>query len=192
MKILIADDDAVSRFVLTKTLKHLGYEIVAAVNGQEALKLYETDPVPIVITDLAMPILDGLEVCRRIRGFHRGKYTYIICLTSAETKEGFLSAMDAGADDYLTKPLDEQQMAARLRVARRILALQDEVKRLRIRTCCYCKKILNEHGSWVTADLVTIENLPADLSHGICPECWQTHAEQQIQAFRQRQGRESG
>src|SRR5690242_18446238 len=130
MKILIAEDDEASRSILAATLKKLGHEVIAATNGREAWTRFQTDPVHLVISDWMMPDMDGLALCRRIRNEHQLKYTYVILLTALGGKSAYMEGMEAGADDFITKPFDRDELAARLRVAERILNLQAEVKQL--------------------------------------------------------------
>jgi len=132
MRILIAEDDTVSREILEALLTQLGHDVVAAADGRDAWDLLTRDPVPLVISDWMMPDVDGLELCRRIRAEDRPKYTYVILLTTLGGKENYLEAMEAGADDFLTKPLDADQLAARLRVAERVLGLQRELVQLEL------------------------------------------------------------
>lgn len=132
MRILIAEDDTTSRIILDEILTRLGHEVVAAANGQEAWATFKQDHVSLVISDWMMPDVDGLELCRRIRAENRPKYTYVILLTALEGKESYLEAMEAGADDFATKPLDSDQLHARLRAAERILGLQRELVQLEL------------------------------------------------------------
>jgi DNA-binding response OmpR family regulator len=124
MKILIAEDEPISRLFLEKALQRLGYEVRACKDGSEAWDAYQKSTYPIVISDWMMPGTDGLELCRRIRQQSRPAYCYFLMLTMRASKADFLEAMDAGADDYLTKPLDADEIEVRLRVAERILAFQ--------------------------------------------------------------------
>lgn len=128
MKILIAEDDATSRLVLSATLKKMGHEVVSTANGQQAWDVLGEEYFPLLISDWMMPDMDGLDLCRRIRGADHAQYTYIILLTALSGKNSYLDGMDAGADDFVTKPFDEDQLAARLRVADRILALHEKLR----------------------------------------------------------------
>lgn len=129
MKILIAEDDTTSRLVFGATLRKLGYEVTAVENGQKAWNAWKQNEHSLLISDWMMPDINGLELCRMIRAEPSLQYTYIILLTALDSKGNYLEGMDAGADDFITKPFDEEQLAARLKVAERILALH---KRLHI------------------------------------------------------------
>ena len=125
MKILIAEDDRDSRELLSWLLQKLGYQVIAAENGREAWEAYRKGRFRLVISDLLMPDIDGLELVRRIRAAKQQKYTYVILLTALIGKKDFLEGMEAGADDFITKPFDPDELKARLRVAERIIALQE-------------------------------------------------------------------
>ncbi len=128
MKLLIAEDDTGSRLVLGATLRKLGHTVTAVENGQQAWEAWQKDDYPLLISDWMMPELDGLALCRKIRAEHRARYTYLILLTSLGGKGSYLDGMDAGADDFITKPFDEELLAARLRVAERMLALHEALR----------------------------------------------------------------
>jgi diguanylate cyclase (GGDEF)-like protein len=130
MRILIADDSIVSRHLLDATLRKWGYEVVVACDGVEAWNALQAEDAPkLVILDWVMPGLSGLEVCRNVR--ERGKdkdvYTYILLLTSKSLREDLIQGMEAGADDYLTKPFDQHELKVRLRAGTRIIELQREL-----------------------------------------------------------------
>jgi two-component system, cell cycle response regulator len=123
MRILVAEDDAATRLVLQAAVKSLGHDCVVAASGEEAWRLFETVDVEAVISDRMMPGMDGIELCRRIRACERDTYTYFIFLTAFDKKADFLSGMEAGADDYLVKPLDVDDLRMRLFVASRVTSL---------------------------------------------------------------------
>jgi len=128
MRILIAEDDAVSRRLLEAHLKRWGYEVIAAHNGSEAWQILNSPDAPrLAILDWMMPGLDGIELCRRVRQQGGEPYTYIILLTALAGEENLCAGMDAGADDYLTKPLKVNELQVRLRAGRRIVELQDQL-----------------------------------------------------------------
>jgi CheY-like chemotaxis protein len=128
MKILIADDDDITRMLLCSTLEKLGHEVHQAVQGREAWNAWLSGEFPLIISDWMMPDLDGLEFCRRIRSEPRTNYTYVILLTSRSGKTNYLEAMNAGADDFVTKPFEKEAFAARVGVAERILGLHEKLR----------------------------------------------------------------
>src|SRR6202790_4672980 len=128
MKILIADDDRMSRRLLQKTLEREGYEVHAVDNGRLALhELSLPDGPRLALLDWMMPELDGPGICLEIRKQQERPYVHIILLTSRESKEDVVAGLEAGADDYLTKPWDPSELTARLRVGQRILQLEDRL-----------------------------------------------------------------
>src|SRR5579859_1488632 len=127
-KILIADDDAVTRRLLEKTLGNAGYEVAVVENGHEALEcLSRTHGPRLALLDWLMPGLNGVEVCREVRRHSEHPYTYIILLTARTSKEDVVTGLEAGADDYMTKPCDAEELKARLRAGERILKLEDKL-----------------------------------------------------------------
>lgn len=125
MKVLIADDSAMSRALLRSTLQRWGYEVVVAEDGQQAWAILSgQDPPPVAILDWVMPGLTGIEVCRKVRETRREPYTYILLLTSKNTKEETVEGMESGADDYIVKPFHEHELQVRLRAGKRIVDLQ--------------------------------------------------------------------
>jgi len=128
MKTLIADDDAITRLLLSTALAKLGHEVHEATNGREALDAWRAGGFSLIISDWMMPDLDGLDFCRRVRAEHHADLTYIILLTSRSGKTNYLEAMNAGADDFITKPFEKDSLTARVRVAERILGLHDHLR----------------------------------------------------------------
>ncbi len=125
MKILIADDDPIPRRLLQATLVKGGYDVVVAHDGVEAWQLLQSEDAPkLGILDWLMPGMDGVEVCRKVRQRTEAPYIYLILLTGKDRKEDVIEGMDAGADDYLTKPFDPHELQVRLRAGQRILDLQ--------------------------------------------------------------------
>jgi two-component system cell cycle response regulator len=126
VKILVADDDAVSRLLMERMLRQTEFEVVTARNGREALEILSKEDGPrLVLLDVTMPEMGGLEVCRAIRHGLRRAYIYVALLTSKDSKEDLVAGLEAGADDYLTKPCHPEELRARLRTGRRILQLED-------------------------------------------------------------------
>ena len=128
MKILIADDSIVSRHLLEVTLTRWGYEVVSASDGDQALEILQRDDPPTVaILDWMMPGMTGLDVCRSVRKRAREPYTYILLLTSKGLREDLIEGMESGADDYISKPFDQNELNVRLRAGTRLVELQGEL-----------------------------------------------------------------
>jgi sigma-B regulation protein RsbU (phosphoserine phosphatase) len=189
MRVLIAEDDAVSRRVLQATLTKLGFDVTVTVNGREALEALETANAPrLAVLDWMMPEMDGLEVCRRLRATPREVPTYVLLLTACDSKQQIVAGLESGADDYLTKPFDRDELRARLLVGQRMVKLQ-EVLSLRVRElqaslaqvsqlqgllpiCCYCKKIRDNENYWQQVESYIAARSEANFTHGICPDCF--------------------
>jgi two-component system, cell cycle response regulator len=126
--VLVADDNALIRNIVTDMLRTMGFDVCEAEDGSEALQLYRSGRFHIVITDWVMPKMTGVELCQAIRAENRklahGGYTYIIMLTSQDTKNDTIVALDAGADEYLIKPVHKPELQARIRTAMRIIELE--------------------------------------------------------------------
>jgi diguanylate cyclase (GGDEF)-like protein len=128
MKVLIADDDPITRRLLEVSLSRAGYPVSVAANGAETLRLLEQPDGPrLAVLDWMMPELDGVDVCRIIRKSAREAYVYIILLTARGHQTEIVQGLEAGADDYVTKPFDIQELKARLRAGMRILELQEQL-----------------------------------------------------------------
>jgi len=128
VKILIADDDALSRRLLEEILERAGYEVTAVANGREAVeKLAGPDAPRLALLDWMMPELDGLGVCRQVRKGRDQGYVYMVLLTARESKEDIVAGLESGADDYLVKPFNADELKARLRTGERILHLEDRL-----------------------------------------------------------------
>ncbi|HSL00547.1 MAG TPA: diguanylate cyclase [Rubrobacteraceae bacterium] len=124
MRILIAEDDAVSRTILQRAVEKFGHECLAATDGAEAWEIYRQKPdLDVIISDWMMPKVDGLELCQMVRSDERDTYTYFIFLTALGDKEHLRIGLEAGADDYLSKPLDRDELLVRLISASRVTAL---------------------------------------------------------------------
>jgi DNA-binding response OmpR family regulator len=173
MKILVAEDDSVSCSVLATRLRKLGHVVSTAENGKEAWFTYARMRPRLVITDWMMPEVDGLELTRRIRAEQRPRYTYIIMLTAMGGKEGYLEGMQAGADDFLTKPVDADTLNARLRVAERLLGLQEQVTQMEdlLPICAYCKRIRDGREEWQNLEQYVGERTEASFQSELCPDC---------------------
>jgi DNA-binding response OmpR family regulator len=190
MRILIAEDEAVSRRVLEAWLIKWGYEVVITAHGQGAWEtLQRDDAPPLAILDVMMPEIDGIELCRRARQLERAIPTYIILLTASTTKEQVVAGLDAGADDYMTKPFDLDELRARVQAGARIVELQmslaerlrereealAQIKRLQgmLPMCSYCKSIRDDQNYWQRVESYIAEHAEVQFSHSICPSCYE-------------------
>ena len=178
MQILIAEDEPVTREVLKRLLAALGHDVTEAPDGGEAWKVLQSFRIPVVISDWEMPALQGLDLCRKIRN-RPGEYVYFIMLTARTGRSEYLEAMNAGVDDFLTKPLDAVDLQCRLGVAERILGLRKEVRQLEglLPICSYCKRIRDEADHWSSLEGFIEQRSAAEFSHGICPDCYRKHVE---------------
>src|SRR5919106_945192 len=129
MKILVVDDEPLSRQVLQAAVEQLGHHWTAAENGEAAWHCFNQDKPDVLITDLLMPEVDGLELCRRVRADTRAGYTYIIVVTVVADRHDVVRGMEAGADDYLVKPAQLFDLEARLMAAQRVTDLHAELDR---------------------------------------------------------------
>ncbi|MDP6354437.1 MAG: response regulator transcription factor [Planctomycetota bacterium] len=206
MRILIAEDELVARRVIKKSLETWGYEVIAAENGNEAWEELDGDDAPrLAILDWVMPGQDGIEVCRRVREKETDRSTYIILLTAKARTEDIVTGLQTGADDYIKKPFDRDELRARLEVGLRIIGMQDSlsqrvheletalshIKQLRglLPICSYCKAIRNESEYWEDLESYLRDNSEADFSHSICPKCYEDIVKPEIEMLkRQRQG----
>lgn len=124
MKVLVVEDSAIMRQLLGGSLQKWDYEVVVANDGVEAWELFQQQHIPLVLTDWLMPNMDGVELVERIRGSDRLGYVYIILLTAKSHKEDLVEAMNAGADDFLAKPVNQDELRVRLRAGKRIIDLE--------------------------------------------------------------------
>ncbi|MFA6289672.1 MAG: response regulator [Opitutaceae bacterium] len=176
MKILAVEDDPVARAILHQALLRLGHEVVDAADGAEALRLLEKEPVRVIVSDWMMPEMDGLALCRAVRGRVQADYVYFILLTSRTADvDNQREAIEAGVDDFLSKPLNAQDIWMRLRVAERILRYATEVRQLEafLPICGYCKKVRDDQNYWQQIESYINERTGTDFSHSVCPDCYQ-------------------
>ncbi len=187
-RILIAEDHYVSRHLLERNLSNWGFEVVTAEDGEAAVRVLEAEDAPsLAIVDWMMPRLDGLEVCRRIRERKDRPYIYLVLLTAKSHKEEIATGLEAGADDYVVKPFDPDELRARIKVGQRVVELErqlakrvvdletalSDVKKLRrlLPICMYCKSVRDDQDYWHEIDEYIHTETGTDFSHGICPAC---------------------
>jgi DNA-binding response OmpR family regulator len=175
-RVLVADDDPVMRQILEGFLSMREYTITLATNGAEALQAFEEAPYGLVITDWMMPELDGLELTRAIREMELHAYCYIILITSMEGHENKCRALDAGADAFLTKPFQADELELQLKVANRIQAYLTHIRRLEslMPVCCCCKRIRDNQQHWHPLDEYIGEQRDSRFHTDLCPDCLRT------------------
>ncbi|HET7188243.1 MAG TPA: response regulator [Gemmatimonadaceae bacterium] len=117
MRVLLADDDVIARTLLCAVLADFDHEVVVAEDGERAWELFQEEPVPLVVLDINMPGLDGLTVCRLIRGHAAGRETFVVVVTARDGRDDLTAVLAAGADDYVTKPTSPENLRARLEIA---------------------------------------------------------------------------
>ena len=189
MRILIAEDDRASRRVLEASLVKDGHAVILTEDGDQAWQALQNDAtIPLAILDWNMPGMTGPEICGRARQIKTDQPTYLILLTSRDTRQDIVSGLQAGANDYVTKPFDFDELRARVQVGERVLQLQKalagrvkeleealaNVKMLQglLPICLYCKKIRDDGNYWQQLDKYVADHTEARFSHGICPECY--------------------
>jgi CheY-like chemotaxis protein len=202
MDILIAEDDPVSRRLLEVTLQKWGHAVRAAADGTAAWEILSAEPAPpMAVLDWMMPGLDGPVLCRRIRATPRLAGTYVILLTARTERKDVVAGLESGADDYVVKPFDRDELRARVNVGLRVLALQQSLA-ARIRDleqaaqrvqqlqgllpiCCYCKRIRDDSNYWQQVEEYLAACSGAQFSHSICPQCFETVVQEQLRAHQQ-------
>ncbi len=184
MRILLAEDDPVTRATLRAVLTAEGHEVTEAENGLDAWAGWQLSAPRVVVADWLMPEMDGLELCRKIRALPARPYTYFILQTARSGGESFREAMEAGVDDFITKPVAPDELAARLRVAGRILDMHEELWTLEglLAVCSYCKRIREPDGRWGSLERYIEQRSKAEFSHGVCPTCYEKHLKPRVGA----------
>jgi sigma-B regulation protein RsbU (phosphoserine phosphatase) len=198
--VLVADDDAILRTVVAAMLRKGGYEVKLAADGEQAwAALRLADAPPLAVMDWMMPGLDGPEICRRLRTRNTATPTYVILLTSRDTASDIVEGLRAGADDYVTKPPNEDELLARVSVGARMVALQqtlaDRVRRLEealskvkqlqglLPICSYCKRIRDDQNYWQQVESYITVHSGVQFSHSYCPECFEKYVKPQLDAL---------
>ena len=193
MRILVAEDDPVTRRILEATLSKLGWDVIPAPDGDAAWRILEKlegkNAPELAVLDWEMPGMDGIEICRQLRATPGFELMYIILLTSRGDKEDLAAGLAAGANDYITKPFDPIELEARVRVGERMVKLQttlaarvvelenalSHVQRLQglLPICSYCKRVRNETNYWQQVEAYLTSNSDLRLTHSVCPTCFE-------------------
>ena len=191
MHVLIAEDDRVTGEILARTLQRWSYSTTVVADGAQAWDRLRvaTDPT-LAILDWMMPEMDGPDVCRRVRQELPLANMYLLLVTARESRGDVVAGLDAGADDYIIKPFDPEELRARVAVGTRVLGLQQKlaerveelqtalsnVKQLRglLPICSYCKSVRTDQNYWERVDHYMTQHTDVQFSHGICPACYET------------------
>ena len=208
MKVLIADDEKIARMIMQKMLETFGYEVYTAADGAEALTVFLEHHPDFVVTDWMMPRMDGITLVKTIRAFAESEYTYIVMITAREDKSDLMEGMQAGVDEFLSKPVDKDQLKARMRVGRRIITLQEtlrhrikeleeanrHVRKLQglLPICAYCKNVRNESDLWQKVEnYISEHESDIEFSHSICPDCYEKHVKPMEEKMRKKKEEEA-
>jgi phosphoserine phosphatase RsbU/P len=195
---LIADDDPLTRRLLEKILGKSGHEVVAVASGAEAWQILSgQDPPALAILDWMMPRMTGVEVCRKVREAGGSVPTYLVVLTSRGQTDDLVTAFEAGADDYITKPFEAEELRARVSVgvrmvtlqqqlADRILALEESLAHVQqlqglIPICAWCRQVRSDGNFWEKVESYLGKRSGLQFTHAICPSC----KDKQIEGLRQ-------
>ena len=198
MKILIAEDDEVSRRLLAKSLAGWGHEVVITENGTKAWSILQRQDAPrLAILDWMMPEMDGTDVCRLVRQTESVTPTYLILLTAKSRKTDIVEGLAAGANDYITKPFNREELQARVqvgvtiielqqRLAERITDLEEALALVRVLQgilpiCSYCKQVRDDQNYWQSVERYIAAHSEAKFSHSICPHCYEAEVKPMLQ-----------
>jgi CheY-like chemotaxis protein len=190
--VLVADDEPLSRQLVASLLRSSGFSVVVAETGKRALDILLAPCAPrVAILDWMMPGLDGIEICKTLRSRPDLPYTYIILLTAKEARESVVQGLGAGADDFLTKPSDPEELRSRVRTGERILrlqlALETNLSELRdaiahVKTlqgllpiCMHCKSIRDDSNTWHRIEAYIEKNSEVLFTHSLCKDCLKKH-----------------
>ena len=199
--VLVAEDDTISRRTIVSALVRGGNQVVEAKDGLQAWDMLQEPNAPrLAILDWMMPGLDGLQLCRNLKGANDGRTRYLILVTSKAECQDVVKGLEAGADDYMIKPFDAEELRARVRVGFRVLDLQEnlahrvaeleqaicQIKQLQglLPICSYCKKIRDDGNYWQQVEDYIGNHSEVKFSHGICPACYEKEMIPQLAALK--------
>ena len=190
MHALVADDDRVTALMVARTLERWGFEVTRAHDGREAWDILQRDTsLSMLVLDWMMPGMNGPELCQQIRLDESRPYAYVLLLTARDSRADLVAGLDAGADDYLIKPFDPDELRARVHVGIRVLKLHErltervaelkealeKVQRLDglLPICSYCKSVRTDQNYWEQVEKYIAQRSEVQFSHGICPHCYE-------------------
>lgn len=190
--VLLAEDEPATRRMMEAQMTRFGFEVVSVADGLKAWEVLQSPQAPpLVVLDWNMPGLDGPDICRRIRATDRAGYSYMLLVTARNAKSDVVEGLSAGADDFISKPVDPDELHARLRTGERIVRLEQtlgrQVKELQaaaehvrelqgmIPICMHCKRIRNQSQIWEKVETYIEGRSGAKFSHALCAECLDTH-----------------
>ena len=212
LRVLVADDEPVSRTVVGAMLRKAGYAVMYAPDGEAAWQLLDAeDPPSLALLDWEMPGLQGPEIVQKLRSKSAVTPTYLILLTSRDSQADIVKGLRAGADDYVTKPANEDELIARVNVGARVVRLQvalaDRVRSLEdalanvkalqtlLPMCAYCKSVRNDQNYWEKVETYFTQHSGVSFTHSYCPTCYERYVRPELEALedsqpaRQRQHR---
>jgi DNA-binding response OmpR family regulator len=200
LQVLVADDEPVSRTIVGAMLKKAGYPVMFAQDGLQAWQMLDVDDPPaLALLDWEMPGLQGPEVVQRLRDRRAASPTYAILLTSRDSSADIVQGLRAGADDYVTKPANEDELIARVSVGARVVQLQaalaDRVRSLEealanvkalqtlLPMCAYCKSIRNDQNYWEKVETYFQQHSNVSFTHSYCPNCYERFVKPELEAL---------
>ncbi len=175
LDIIVAEDEPITRMRITRVLQDLGHTVRAFSDGADAWQSFDESPARVVISDWQMPEMDGTDFCRRIRQREKTEYTYFILITGERSEDAdYDDAINAGADDFLLKPVSRDSIWRRLRVAKRILGFTNHIRQLEqlIPICCYCRQVREDDEYQSSLEEYIQAHTGSRFSHGVCPTCY--------------------
>ena len=205
--VLVADDEPVSRTVVGAMLRKAGYAVLYAPDGEEAWQLLDAaDPPLLALLDWEMPGMQGPEIVQKLRRKTAASPTYLILLTSRDSQADIVQGLRAGADDYVTKPANEDELIARVNVGARVVQLQaalaDRVRSLEealanvkalqtlLPMCAYCKSVRNDQNYWEKVETYFAQHSNVSFTHSYCPSCFERYVKPDLEALEDPQPRQ--
>jgi DNA-binding response OmpR family regulator len=202
LAVLVADDEPVSRTVVGAMLKKAGYAVQNASDGEEAWRTLDGPAPPaLALLDWEMPLLKGPDLVQRLRQRESPAPTYLILLTSRDSSADIVRGLRAGADDYVTKPANEDELIARVSVGARVVQLQralaDRVRSLEealanvqtlqtlLPMCAYCKSVRNDQNYWEKVESYFAQHGNVSFTHSYCPACYERYVRPELDALEQ-------